>query len=394
MAPPESTRGSVASLVLVAAAVAVLVAAAALLFAAPAAPTGERIGADASEEFDAVDGLTATRTTVVERGDRTSETVAAVALRPGTDRRRTELLDGDRQHAVTASNGSVLWLYDEDADAVTRVPLAETPPGEATAGDRVERLFAALNVTRPTASASATVEGPVAALPVVPEANGATDAPSATNARVGVTYEGTGAVDGREAYVLRIEPAASGAFEQTLWVDRETFFPLQRETSWSDDGTPVTVTTTYENVTVNPGLDADTFQFDAPADATVETLETPETTAFDGVADLRAATDAPVPALDLPPSFRLTYATETTGRVHGAGVRYANETALVTAATYNRTAPVDGDRTVSVHGREAVVDTGPTTSVSWNCDDYRYTVRGRGVTADFLVSVARGVDCE
>lgn len=394
MAPAESTRASAATVALAVALTAVVVAAGALLLAAPAAPTAEHVGADASEEFAAVDGLTATRTTVVERGNRTSETVVDVALRPGTDLRRTELVTGDRSHEVTASNGSVLWLYDADGEEVTRIPLSSTPAGESTTGDRVERLFAALNVTQPSESTSRTMEGPISPLPIVPETSTAAEAPTATNDSVAVSFDGTATVDGREAYVLRVESTGdSSAFEQRLWVDRKTFFPLQRQTSWTDGGTPVSVTTTYENVTVNPGLDAETFRFDPPSDLTVETPETPETTAFDSVADVRAATTAPVPTLDVPPSFRLTYATATDGRILGAGVRYANETALVTAATYNRTLPLEGERTTSVGDHEAVVDVGPTTSVSWNCGDYRYTVRGQGVSVEFLVELARSVDC-
>lgn len=239
-----------------------------------------------------------------------------------------------------------------------------------------------------------TVDDPISPLPVVPETSAAAGAPTATNDSVAVSFEGTETVDGREAYVLTVEPAGdSAAFEETLWVDRETFFPLQRQTSWTDGGTPVSVTTTYENVSMNPGLDAETFRFDPPNDVTVETPKTPQTTAFDSVAGVRAATTAPVPTLDMPPSFHLTYATATDGRIHGAGVRYANETALVTAATYNRTVPIEGERTASVGDHEAVVDVGPTTSVSWNCGDYRYTVRGQAVSAEFLVELARGVDC-
>ena len=395
-APKGDSRGSLTTVVVAAAMLAVLVAAGVWLLASPAAPGGDPIGANASEQYATVDGMTATETTVVERGDVHSETVARVAFRPGTELRRETVVSGDRRHEVTVSNGSVLWLYDEDTGIAKRVPLSQPPAGEATRGDRIERLFTALNVTEASVAETAEVES-VSALPVVPQAASAGNASWATSdGPLDIRYDGTETVDDREAYVLHVQPAsATGepAFSQTLWVDTETFFPLQQRTEWVDDGTPVSVTTTYENVTYDPDLDESEFRFDPPADASVETVQAPNTETFENVRALREAATAPVPDLRLPPTFELTYATETTGRIHGAGVRYANETALVTAATYNRTFQNEGDRTVTVGDHEAVVDVGPTTSVSWNCGDYRYTVRGEGVSASFLVAVARSVDC-
>ncbi|MXR21083.1 LolA family protein [Halobacterium bonnevillei] len=391
---PVDGRAGVTTIVIAAAAVAVVLAVGVWLVAAPEAPAGDHIGANASGEFAAIDGVDATRLTVVERGDEVSETVVDVALRPGTEQRREVLVSGDRRYERRVSNGSTLWLYDEDDRVAERVPLSETPPGKTTRGDRVDRLFAALNVTRPTAPAAAELDASVSTLPVVPQA--AVDETVVANEGpdlVTVRFNGTATVDGREVYVLHVEPAESAGYEQTLWVDAETFFPLKHRTAWTDDGTPVSVTTSYSNVTFDPGLSAETFAFDPPADATVESVDTPNTQTFESVTALREEARAPVPDPDLGASFRLTYATETTGRVHGAGVRYANETALVTAATYNRTFDGDGDRTATVGDHEAVVDVGATTSVSWNCGDYRYTVRGQGVSAEFLVDLARTVEC-
>jgi len=53
----------------------------------------------------------------------------------------------------------------------------------------------------------------------------------------------------------------------------------------------------------------------------------------------------------------------------------------------------DGERQVTVGNRTAEVARGPTTSVSWNCDEYRHTVRGEGVPVSLLVEVARSVQC-
>jgi len=384
-------RGSVATIVVAAVVAAVVVAGAVWLVAAPEG-TSQPIGADASEQYAGVDGVTATETTVVERGGRTSTTVAEVAFRPGTDQRRRTVVDGSEPYEVTVSNGSVLWLYDAAAAHAKRVPLSATPDSAVTRADRIERLFTALDVTQRSASTSASASG-VAPLPIVPSA--ASGPNTSTDAALGVEYDGTTTVGDREAYVLRVAPQSDAAtYEQTLLVDTQHFLVLEQRTEWVDDGAPVSVTTTYTNVSVDPGLGDERFTFEPPANATVERVDTPETTTYQSAAALREATNVSVPSPELPASFRPTYASETTGEVNGVGLRYVNETARITVAKYDRTFPVNGDRTVSVGDRNAAVTYGPTASVSWNCGAYRYTVRGQSVPASVLVEVARSVGCD
>lgn len=385
----RSARVSAVLVVLSAAAVVAAVAA----FGVPAAPTSAPIGADAGHTYESIEGVDATRTTVVERGDDVRRTVADVQLRPGTDHRRVEVVAAtDRLHEVLVENDSTVWLYDRDADEVTRFS-ASGPTTGPTFGDRIERLFERLNVTR--SDESATVGG-VSPLPVVPQGAANPTADTSDTAALRLSFQGTGVVDGREAYVLELASTGddADAFRQTIWVDTQHFFPLQRQTVWREDGERVAVTTVYEDVRFDPGLDDDTFTFDAPANASVETLETPERTAYATVEQLRAATSISVPEPDVPGSLRLTVATETAGEVHGVGLRYVNETATVSVAKYDRTFPPRGDREVTVDGQDAAVSLGSTTSVSWNCGDYRYTVRGEGVGVDALLAVAESVGCE
>ncbi|MCG1002294.1 MULTISPECIES: outer membrane lipoprotein carrier protein LolA [Halobacterium] len=384
-------RGSVATVVVGAAVVAVVVAGALWMVTAPEAAS-RPIGMDASEQYAGIDGVTATETIVVERGNRTSRTVADVALRPGTDERRRTVVDGSVPYEVTVSNGSTMWLYDGDADHAKRVPLSETPDRGVARADRIERLFTALNVTEQSASTSAS-SPKLAPLPLVPSAS---SGPNDTDeASLGVQYDGTTTVGDREAYVLRIAPQSEGAtYEQTLLVDTQRFFVLEQHTEWVEDGSSVSVTTTYTNVSFDPGLDDATFRFDPPANTTVERVNTPKTTTYEDAAALREATNVSVPTPELPASFRPTYTSETTGEVHGVGLRYVNETARITVSKYNRTFPADGDRTVSVGDHDAAVTYGATTSVSWNCETYRYTVRGQGASTSVLVEVARSVACE
>jgi len=389
-------RSGPATVALVVLAVAV-VAGGLVAFGGPATPSETPIGAEAGDAYDALDGVEATRTTVVEHGSDVHRTVAHVALRPGTDYRRVEVVTAtDRLHEVVVENGSTVTLYDRDENAAERFSASGTVSGP-TFGDRVERLFDHLDVTDPDGAGTADDDDDdISPLPVVPAGANtpAADTATADAATLELSYEGTEAVDGRDAYVLRLT-APDGAFEQTLWVGHEHYFPLQRRTTWTDeDGQRVTVETTYEDVTFDPGLDEETFTFEPPANATVETLDTPDRTAYASVDRLAAETNVTVPDPDVPPPLRLTAATETTGEVHGVGLEYANETASISVAKYDRTFPPRGDRTTEVAGRDAAVSLGSTTSVSWNCDEYRYTVRGQGVSVETLLSVADSVACE
>jgi len=90
----------------------------------------------------------------------------------------------------------------------------------------------------------------------------------------------------------------------------------------------------------------------------------------------------------------LTDATRTTGGIEGIGLHYVNRTGAVTASKYNFTSQLDetDDRT-RVDGRSATISYGQPTYVSWNCDTYRYTVRGTDLQIDHPVDIARAVGC-
>ncbi len=358
-----------------------------------------RIAADAGDRYESIDGLSGTRTTTIERnGTVRSERTYAVELRPGTGEYRRSLVDGtETRYDVHVSNGTVLWSYDRSENVVTRIPLTGVTR-ESGRADRLRRLFARLEATETTGDAP---DGPptVEPLPVVPVSSGggAAAAGDADGATLGVDYVGTATVADRDVHVLRIAPsndAADAAYEQTLWVDAERFFPLKQRTAWTDDGQRTVLTTTYEDVQFDPGLGDGAFEPEFPANATVRTPETPETDVYRQVADLRSATDLTVPTPDVPPTFELAYATRTTGRVQGVGLRYVNGTAWVTVAKYDFTHPADeGEERVTVDGRRGSLSRGTRVTLSWNCDDYRYTVRGRGVPSDLVVDVARSTGC-
>lgn len=356
----------------------------------PAGGDTPSIDANVSDRYDALDALSATRTTVIERNETTHSTRRYDAtLVPGSEKRRLRLVDGSTdRYDLHVSNGSVLWLHERDRATVTRIPLSG-PTGTADTADRIQRLLA-----RTDLAAGETGEDPpaVAPLPVVPrERTPPRDGPDAGYT---VRYTGTEAVGDRATYVVRITPRSDGDYRQTLWLDTEWLYPLQRRTTWRDDGVRTELTTTYTNVTFNPTVPAGTFGPEIGPDTTVERTEAPETTVFSRVRALRANASMAVPAPDVPPSYELAYATRTEGRIRGVDLRYVNRTGRLTVSKYNFTyRAADPDERRRIDGRPATLTRGATTSVSWNCDTYRYTVRGNGVPEEQLLAVARSVGC-
>ncbi|WP_435182853.1 LolA family protein [Halobellus sp. EA9] len=352
-----------------------------------------RVSENVSERYRSIDSLEATRSVVVERDRSVSRTVADVTLVPGTDRERVRFRgDGPRRYERRLSNGSVLWLYDADRRNVTVINLTG-PPERTTRAARIQQFVAAAGLTD---AAGRPQQPTVAPLPVVPRDRGAGPRPEAADTYT-VDYVGTDSVDGREAYVLSVAPSTNRSdvgYRQRLWLDAERFYPLRTRTVWTADGARRSVTTTYTNVTFDAPVSADAFSPDFGPNATVERLETPETEWYRSVADLSARSSIAVPEPSVPADFSLTYATRTTGRVRGVGLRYAADGRQLTAAKYNFTyAPDEGETDLVVDGRPATLDRGPTTSLSWSCEQYRYTVRGTGVETERLIAVSRSIGC-
>ncbi|SFR57188.1 Outer membrane lipoprotein-sorting protein [Halogeometricum rufum] len=352
------------------------------------------VDANVTERYRAVDSLTGTRTVTMRAdGTVTSRHVASVTLAPGTDRRRVRFVDAsDRRYGLQVSNGSTLWLHETGRNVVTAINLTG-PPTESRTGLRLQALVAAAGLTDDAGRPRSVGVSP---LPVLPRHTGV--APGAdANASYAVEFVETDTVGGREAYVLEVAPEADGSearYRQRLWLDTERFYPLRTQTEWSADGTRRSVTTTYANVTFDAPVPTGTFRPEVDADTTVERPDTPRTEWYRSRADLVARSSLSVPAPTVPPSFELVYATRTTGRIDGVGLRYADGGRELTVATFNYALDIDPDeRDVSVGGQPATIDDGPTTSLSWNCEGYGYTVRGTGVETDRLIEVGRSVGC-
>ncbi|WP_135305107.1 LolA family protein [Haloarcula amylovorans] len=352
------------------------------------------VDTNVTERYRSVDALTGTQTTTVRtNGTVTTRNVADVTLAPGTDRRRIRFQNAsDRRYELQVSNGSALWLHDTGENTVTVVNLSGPPTGSQTA-TRLQRLVAAAGLTDGSGRPQSISVSP---LPVLPRHTGV--APQADVSRsYTVEFVETETVSGRETYMIDITPATNRSevqYRQRLWVDTEWFYPLRKQTAWTDDDTRRSVTTTYTNVTINPKLSEDAFRPEVDDNTTVRREDTPTTEWYRSRTALEVRSSLSVPDPAVPPGFELVYATRTTGRIDGVGLRYVADGRELTVAKYNYTLDVSpGERDVTIDGQPAVFDRGPTTSLSWDCNGYGYTVRGNGVEADRLTEVARSVGC-
>jgi outer membrane lipoprotein-sorting protein len=351
---------------------------------------------DVEEQRASVDGIVGVRTTTYERGNATSESVERVWLRPGTGQYRIEDIRDERSGPeLKVSNGSILWLYDDNEHTAIRIDLANAPPSGS--GDRINRLLSVVA----DADGSPTT-GSVDPLPVVPVASDRGGEAGGVAGQISIEYDGTATVAGRDTHVLELQSTANASgvvsnFSQTVWLDQEWYAPLKRTTEYRRDGTPVAITVTYENVTFNPGLSTERFQFDPPDNATVKTDETPTQEWFVDIGQLQAATNYSVPQLSLPDSFELQEATRTIGRVRSIGLQYANETATVAVSKSNLTwyRPRSEGRNVTIGPTNATLrNLGTELRLSWTCENARYSVSGTGLPADRLIEIARSIECQ
>ncbi|WP_266081898.1 LolA family protein [Haladaptatus caseinilyticus] len=352
------------------------------------------IDANVTERYRSINALTGTQTvTMRTNGSIASRNVATVMLVPGTDRKRIRFRNtSNRQYDLQVSNGSTLWLHDTDQNAVTEIELTG-PPADSQMAVRIQQLVAAAGLTDDMGRPQSIGVSP---LPVLPRHSGTAPQMDA-NRSFTVEFVETDTVGKHDAYVLDITPKTNQSdahYRQRLWVDTERFYPLRKQTAWNTDGTQQSVTTTYTNVTINPQVSADAFRPEIGTDTSVKRPDTPETEWYRRRANLKAQSSISVPDPTVPSAFELVYATRTTGRISGVGLRYAANGRELTVAKFNYTLNIDPDeQDVTLNGQPATFDYGPTTSLSWNCNGYGYTVRGTGVKTDRMIEVGQSVGC-
>lgn len=343
----------------------------ALVFAgcsgAPISPddlSAEEIGERAQEKYESIDSYEGTLTSSVASANVNRTTTANVWVRPHSNELRYEYVSsGPMNGTVMVSNGSVMWSYNESANTVRKTDISGL--GSGVAATNYSSVF--------------------------------------ENAfeRYDISHEGSATVGDRSTYVIELTPkngSSTVAIEEwTLWIDKDRWFPVKHEMTTSIDDETSTTTVEYTNLSFNTDVPDDTFEFEPPADATVEQTRVPDVEQYESVDGIDAATsfDVVEPS-ELPDGYEFTRAVRSnSSESRSATLTYENESdALVVRQFTGNLSGTDADETVTVNGHEASVTTyGETTSLSWTCDGRSYSVIG-SLPTDELTDVASSLDCE
>lgn len=377
-------------------------------------PRAGTVGQNASDRLASMDGFNATVKQTFTGPNTTGNSTVRRSARPGTGMFREAPVSGDRVGRLTVSNGSTRLIYDRQNNSVTVVSTDAAEPRYVRQGERIERLFARLNVSRAAIDEQKRVSpaAPVVQLPVAsPRQQSTVERANTSTGNVTLVYNGTTTVSGRETYILevssrspsRASPRSFTNFSQRLYVDTEWFLPVRTEASFEVDGDRFRTTRVLRNVSINPGLDDSLFRFTPPDNATVGSpLPELDTSVYRDRAALAANTTLPVPDPDPPESFSLDSARLTTGEVRSLSLSYLNDTAALSVGVTSRsvfnatpnTTNLSLGRNLTVNGQNATYNRFATTrAVSWSCGGYQYSVSGQGVPRDLVVRVAESVEC-
>jgi outer membrane lipoprotein-sorting protein len=308
-------------------------------------------------ELGDIDAYEATIVTEVTLENRTVETERRVKvnLNTGETYQRT-LAPADREGDLFVSNGSVAWNYDASENAVHRFDSG----GAATLGQA--------NVTNFLQN---------------------------LGDRYNVTVEGSATIDGTETHVAELTPEQSNVDgNMTVWLDKSTYFPVKITQTFAANDQSFETTIWFENVTLDPEFEPGIFDYEPPADATVDTVDLPESERFDSMTALEDAANQSVASVELPDDFAfergmviLDDGNETVRSV------YTNESARVSVAQYTERALTTDGEDLTVNGHDATLTTyGDTAMVTWTCEGTMYAVT-TSAGADFATDVAASVDC-
>jgi outer membrane lipoprotein-sorting protein len=368
------------------------------------APDGET-AAQGYDSLESVEGTVEIRTVVDSDPTTDNDTTTIHSVRrPGEGLVRQEFISpSGRAGDVTASNGSVTWIYNATTNEVLRFTIGNESAANTSLATLVERVFGNLSTSEEDAAI-------VAPLRPIARSSSDTQTGSATTGffgggtqRVNLTYLGTETIAERQTHRVRLTPtnasedststSDTGGIAQhiqnvTYWFDAEYFHPLRTETVVRIDGNVTRSVQAYRNVTFNTDPDPETFQFDPPANATVRSSPAPRS--FDSVAAASETVDFAVADPDPPEGFAFETAQVLRSENRTTlSVRYSDGTDSF--AVSSQRPPFDGreGERVSlgpVNGTR--VTSGELVAVAWRCGDTEYVVSGR-LPVETAESVAR-----
>ena len=321
--------------------------------------TTDQIGERIEQKYAEIDSYEANVTTTISGAGMNQTTVMHTVAKPKARMMRTEYTSPDSMAGdLVVSNGSAMWMYDANENTAQNLDISGLElPTTPQYGQLVEQF---------------------------------TD-------QYDITQKGTATIAGRDTYVLELTPKNNTEFAMngTVWIDTERWFPVKTELSMSVQNETTTVTTVYRNLTFNTGVPNSTFEYEPPADATVETTTLPSIQTYDSRDAAAQNVSYALPEPDVPESFGLDQVsvTRSEGNV-SVSLQYANETSSLSVMKRNYqmgTSP-DGE-TVSIHGKTGTYQNLSSLGiVTWGCGDHQYSVSG-SLSKSSFISVAESIEC-
>ncbi len=212
-----------------------------------------------------------------------------------------ETVQFTRTEQTTYDNETItnsVRVHADLADAQKRVETLEGPANTTRVWD--DGTVVTYNADRNTVS-----EYEVSGTSLLPGVQGL-----ANESLLSYEYLGTDTIDGQETYVLEAVPGEQAQpnddinASMTVYVDTETYFPVQTEWRASSEDFESTSVASYENVTLGEEIPESTFELDLPDD--VEDLREnsiPAVSEHDTYDALASNADLPVPAAELTDDF-------------------------------------------------------------------------------------------
>jgi len=326
--------------------------------ATPEAPeSATELEATFESRMTSLSSYTATRSQTTSMDNRTSSMTTDMWVRLSTGEYRTEVVAPEERAGNTVVGGTdTVWVYDEAKNEVTT--YNRSAYGTANASTSV-------------------VTGLATGYEV-------TDYERAT-------------LDGQETYRVTLVPESdtrnSVDTTVTAWLDAETYFPVTVEQSYELENTTLSTRTHYENVTLNATIPDERFTFAPPENATVESVDLPETRTFDSLASMRESVDVSLPDPEVPEGFTFQQGTLVEYNQTTLSLNYENESARLGVSKLSGERSLDGGENVTVGDHDGHLRTyGETTMVTWTCDGWTYSVSGTIDRAE-LLDIARSTDC-
>ena len=318
-----------------------------------------------------------------------------IIVRPGTGETYREQRRGDGSNRrVFVSNGTLTWVYNESENKVQKTETTETD------NQRQQLYQLVTRINRNEGDDGGEPAFPIAPIGVGGGFGGDADSGSAAGLNISTTasYEGTETVDGREAHVLTVESVEKSEIRGrwTYYLDTEWYVTLRSTSNVTVDGRQTRTSFRLQNVTFNPEIPADQFEFTPPGNATIidpksdiERYESPE--------QLGAVTDLRVPDPEVPERFEFDEARRSlASSVESLSLRYTSDVSTLVVSRQNITAdrpPSDRGQEVQVGDRTGVYEELPRQNqLRWQCSDTTQFIFGL-LSRETLVDIAESIDC-